>query len=65
MAWGDPYREAQRRKAQAQIEQARKEAEAFQKQYNEELLKQGVTEEQIRGAQQHTSSVGPFFPSMK
>ena len=78
MAWGDPYREAQRRKAQAQIkeaedrareearaeleEQARKEAEAYQKRYNEELLKQGVTEEQIRQAYQLSGSIPPFSP---
>ena len=57
--------EQARKEAEAQIEQARREAEAYQKRYNEELLKQGVTEEQIRQAQQQSSGIGPSFPSMK
>ena len=59
-------REARLREEIAQMrkeaeEKARKEAEAYQKRYNEELLKQGVTEEQIRQAYQLS---GPFPPSM-
>ena len=56
-------REEGRKEGRRELEeQARKEAEAFQKRYNEELLKQGVTEEQIRQAYQLS---GPSPPSTK
>ena len=69
MAWGDPAREKLRDEGRKEErEKARKEAEAqarrlaeYQKQFNEELLKQGVTKEQIRKAH-HLS--GTFPPSM-
>lgn len=62
MAWGDPYREAQ-------IEKARKEAEAYQKLYDEYLMRNyGLTKEQIQQAHQQTGlgpPPPPFPPSTK
>ena len=55
-------KEAQEQARQKQIEQMREEAEAFQKRFNEELLKQGVTKEQIQKAQQLSGSIPPSPP---